>query len=204
LYPENASKKLNILHPEALSTNASMLGKGYKSSGHALFKSVKSTHILHFPFAFFTKTTLVSHSGYCISLMCPTLSNFCVSSFTTRRLSSLNFLLLCHTGRTFASMVRWWHKKSGSMPGMSEVVRANASKWGEIIVATSSCSSWLYKRPSLNILPPICLSTMLSTGWGCLSRTLSARDSFPRSSPIGVASLTSPMGDDVIPIAQYE
>jgi len=64
LYPENASKKLNILQPEALSTSASMLGNEYESLGHALFKSVKSTHILHFPFAFFTKTTLASHSGY--------------------------------------------------------------------------------------------------------------------------------------------
>ena len=50
--------------PDALSTKASMLGSGYESFGHALFRSVKSTHIHHFPFAFFTKTTLASYSGY--------------------------------------------------------------------------------------------------------------------------------------------
>jgi len=69
LYPENASKKIRTLQPEALSTSASMLGSGYESFGHALFKSVKSTHILHFPFAFFTRTTLANYSGYWISLM---------------------------------------------------------------------------------------------------------------------------------------
>ena len=64
LYPEKASKKLSILQPEALSTKASMFGKGYESFGHALLRSVKSTHILHFPLAFFTKTTFANHSGY--------------------------------------------------------------------------------------------------------------------------------------------
>jgi hypothetical protein len=31
--------------------------------GHALLRSAKSTHILHLPLDFFTKTTLASHSG---------------------------------------------------------------------------------------------------------------------------------------------
>ena len=33
------------------------------SFGHALFRSMKSTHIFQFPFAFFTRTTFASHSG---------------------------------------------------------------------------------------------------------------------------------------------
>ena len=148
--------------PEALSTNASMLGSGYESFGHALFKSVKSTHILHFPFAFFTRTTLASHSGYCISLMCPTLSSFCVSSFTTRHRSSLNFLLLYRTGRTLASMARWWHKKSGSMPDMSATVHANASRWREItaallLVLPGSTSVLIWIPYPLSTFPPRCL-----------------------------------------------
>ena len=57
------------------------------------------------------------------------------------RLFSLKFLHLCRTGQTLGSMVRWWHRKSGSMPGMSEADHANASRWRKIIAATLSCSS---------------------------------------------------------------
>jgi len=83
-----------------------MLGKGYESFEHGLLKLVKSTHIFHFPLAFFTKTTLANHSGYWISLMWSVLNNFLVSSFMTYRLSSLNFLFLWRIGLTLGSMVR--------------------------------------------------------------------------------------------------
>ena len=49
--------------------------------------------------------------------MWPTLSSFWVSSLMTCRLSSLKFLRLWRTGRTFGSMVRRWHRKLGSMSG---------------------------------------------------------------------------------------
>ena len=45
------------------STSWSILGRGKLSLEHALFRSVKSTHILHFPLEFFTMTTLASHLG---------------------------------------------------------------------------------------------------------------------------------------------
>jgi len=45
-----------------------MLDNGYESFGHALFRSVKLTHILHFPEDFFTMTTLASHVVYGTSL----------------------------------------------------------------------------------------------------------------------------------------
>ena len=96
--------------------------------------------------------------------------------------------LFCRTGRTLGSIVRWWHRKFGSMPGMSEADHANASRWREITAATSTCSSWLNNCPILNTLPPICLSTTLSIGWGRLSHTLSVRDSLLWPSLLGVAS----------------
>jgi phosphoglycerate dehydrogenase-like enzyme len=42
------------------STNTSMRGRGKLSFGQALLRSVKSTHILHFPLDFFTKTLLLA------------------------------------------------------------------------------------------------------------------------------------------------
>ena len=42
--------QLRSQQPDALSTKVSMLGNGYESVGQALFKSVKSTHILHFKY----------------------------------------------------------------------------------------------------------------------------------------------------------
>ena len=51
------------LCPAVESMSWSILGRGKLSFGHALFRSVKSTHTLHFPFAFFTRTTFASRSG---------------------------------------------------------------------------------------------------------------------------------------------
>jgi hypothetical protein len=51
----------------------SILGKGNSSFRHALLRSVKSIHILHFPLAFFTITVLASHFGYVTSLITPAL-----------------------------------------------------------------------------------------------------------------------------------
>ena len=50
------------LCPAVESTSCSILGRGKLSFGHALFRSMKSTHILHFPFTFFTRTMFASHS----------------------------------------------------------------------------------------------------------------------------------------------
>jgi hypothetical protein len=53
----------------AASIRESILGKENLSFGHALLRSVKSIHILHFPLAFFTIIVLASHSGYVTSLI---------------------------------------------------------------------------------------------------------------------------------------
>ncbi|KAF5765237.1 hypothetical protein HanXRQr2_Chr15g0701431 [Helianthus annuus] len=71
----------------------SMWGNGKGSLGHALFKSVKSTHTLHFPFFFWTTTTLANHLGYFTSLIIPARSNLSTSSWIMAFLSGANFLL---------------------------------------------------------------------------------------------------------------
>lgn len=55
--------KLNSSCPDVESTNVSIRGRGKLSFGQSLFRSVKSTHILHFPFTFMTNTTFDNHSG---------------------------------------------------------------------------------------------------------------------------------------------
>ena len=47
------------------STSRSICMRGYEYLGHALFKSVKLTHTLHFPFFLCSRTTLASQSGWC-------------------------------------------------------------------------------------------------------------------------------------------
>ena len=52
--------KLNNACPEVVSTSLSILGNGKLSFGQALFKSVKSTQVLHLPFGFLTRTRFAS------------------------------------------------------------------------------------------------------------------------------------------------
>jgi len=80
LYPEKASIKLRKLQTEALSTKVYMLGKGYKYLGKTVFKSMKSTHIIHLLLVLFTITMLASQSGYWIFLIWLAFTNFLVSS----------------------------------------------------------------------------------------------------------------------------
>ena len=73
------------------------------------------------------------------------------------------------------SMVRWWHKKSESMLGMSEAVHAKASRSRAITSTIWSRVSWLRNLPSLNFLPLISLSSTSSAGSGRSSRAISTR-----------------------------
>jgi hypothetical protein len=59
-----------------------------------LFRSVKSIHILHFPFAFLTITTFTSHDGYSIYVMNLASFSLRTSSSTALRLSSPSLLFL--------------------------------------------------------------------------------------------------------------
>jgi len=69
LYPEKPSMKENISYPMVASMRISEIGIGKSSFGHALFKSLKSTHIRICPFFFCTGTMLETHLGYFTSLM---------------------------------------------------------------------------------------------------------------------------------------
>src|SRR6185503_8930936 len=92
-----------------------MRGKGKGTFGHTLFKLVYSTHILQFPFFFFTNTGLASHSGWNTSLMNPATRNFCNSSPIARR---------CFTGLELGQISRECSATSLGMPGMSEGLHA--------------------------------------------------------------------------------
>jgi hypothetical protein len=82
----------------AASTRESILGSGNSSFGHALLRSIKSMHILHFPLAFFTMIVLASHSGYVISLITPALRSLFTSFRAPLALSSDIFRSLCFLG----------------------------------------------------------------------------------------------------------
>jgi hypothetical protein len=71
----------------AASTRESILGKWNSSFGHALLRSVKSIHILHFPLAFFTMTVFASHSGYVTSVITPALRSLLTSFLAPSALS---------------------------------------------------------------------------------------------------------------------
>jgi len=70
-----------------------MCGNGKLSYGQALFRSVKSTQTLHFPFFFFTTAGFAIQSGYFASVMDPIFNNFSTSAFTASARSRPNFLL---------------------------------------------------------------------------------------------------------------
>jgi len=134
----------------------------------------------------------VSHSEYWISLMWSTLNNFCVSSLMTCFLSSLNFLLLWRSGRTWGFIVRRWHRMLGSIPGMSEVIHAKVSRCRAITSTIWSYAAWPRDLPSLEILPPISLSGMSPAASSCLSRAISARAT-PYSLGAWVVTVNTPL-----------
>jgi hypothetical protein len=88
------------------STRESILGNGNSSFGQALFRSVKSMHILYLPLAFFTITVFASHSGYFTSLMTPALRSLFTSFRAPSALSSDIFRSFCFLGRKNGSTLR--------------------------------------------------------------------------------------------------
>ena len=84
--------------PSVLSTKTSIWGRGKSSLGQALFKSLKSTHILTFPSFLGTGTTLAIHSAWCVGLMNPTFNYFVTSSLIFKSHSVLMCLNFCLMG----------------------------------------------------------------------------------------------------------
>ena len=81
-----------------LSTKTSMCGRGKSSLGQALFKSLKSTHILTFSSFLGTGTTLAIHLAWCTGLINLTFNCFMTSSLIFRSYSILIRLNFCLTG----------------------------------------------------------------------------------------------------------
>jgi hypothetical protein len=82
----------------AASTRESILGNGNSSFGHALLRSIKSMHILHFPLAFFTIIVLANHYGYVTSLITLALRSLFTLFHAPSALSSDIFRSLCFLG----------------------------------------------------------------------------------------------------------
>ncbi|GKB69949.1 hypothetical protein Tco_0931361, partial [Tanacetum coccineum] len=82
-----ASRKHLYLNPIRDSIFQSIFGKGYRSFGQALFKSLKSMHILQLPSGFLTRTGLATQVGYHTFLTIPALSHSATSSLTIFLLS---------------------------------------------------------------------------------------------------------------------
>jgi hypothetical protein len=124
------------------STRESILGNGNSSFGHALFRSVKSIHILHLPLTFFTITVLASHSGYVTSLITPTLRSLFTSFRAPSALSSDIFRSLCFLGLKDGSTLSECSMTSLLKPQRSLAVQAKTSLLlNKNLIRVFSCSS---------------------------------------------------------------
>lgn len=124
-----------------------MCESGKLSFGHTLLTSVKSIHVHHLPFFFFT-TELASHSGYCTSRIYQAPSNRSTSSLIAFDRSGPSFLLFClislKVGSTFSSCI----VIARSIPFMSVVVQAKVETLSlrkEMIFSLRS-STWYTNR----------------------------------------------------------
>ena len=131
------------MHPTTLSTEVSILGSGNGSFLHALFRSMKSMHILIFPFFLGTNTTFASHSKYLTSLMTFASNNLWTSAFAAKILSSDIFLYRCFLGFILGLMSRERCIISLLTPFRSEVDQAKTSLF---LAKVSMSSASSFKR----------------------------------------------------------
>ena len=136
------------MHFAALSMEASILGNGNGSFLHALFRSVRSMHILIFSFFFGTSTTFASHSEYLTSLMTFTSNSLYTLAFAAKILSSNIFLCRCFLGFILGLMSRECCMISLLTPLRSEANQVNTS----LFLAKVSMS---FASSSFDKLPPI-------------------------------------------------
>ena len=109
------------------STSRSMCGSGKLSFRHALLRSEKSMHTLHFTFFFLTMTGFASQLGYWTSRMESISRSLSTSLFTALARSGSNLLRFCFTGLNVGSTFRSWKATLISIPGVSAVDHANVS-----------------------------------------------------------------------------
>ena len=143
--PEKAFMKLKIPYPIVESTNWSIFGNGKLSLGYALLRHIKSMHIIHLPFAFFTKTILEMQFEYFTSLMKPAY----ISLFTfilMEYFSLLKHLIFSVTGLESLLVDNLWKPTSGSIPGMSSYDQENTLEY----LCKNSTNLILKSSPNLN------------------------------------------------------
>ena len=105
----------------------SIRGRGKLSFGQTLLISVKSMQSCHFPFAFFTKTTLANHSGYSTSLIASAWRSLSTSSLIAFYLFGAKLLLFCLTSLKDGLTFSLWVITVESIPPMPSCFQANTS-----------------------------------------------------------------------------
>lgn len=137
--------KLKIPYPIVESTNWSIFGNEKLSLGYALLRSIKSMHIIHLSFAFFTKTILEMQFEYFTSLMKPayrSVFTFILMAY----FSLLKHLLFSFTGLESLLVDNLWKPTSGSILGMSSYDEANTLEY----LCKNSINLILKSSPNLN------------------------------------------------------
>jgi hypothetical protein len=133
---------------------------------------MKSTHILHLPFAFFTITTFANHDGYLISSMKPVSFNFVTSSTIAALFSSPTFLFFYEIGLVSGEIESLCVIIVSSIPGISEGCHANKSMFLFKVARIFSLSSSCMAVPRLVVwcaVSPICTCSSSSMGLTLLS-----------------------------------
>ena len=119
--------KLRSSWPAVASTIRSIRGRGKLSFRQAQLTSVKSMQSHHFPFAFFTRTTLANQSGYSTSQIALAWRSLLTSALMAFCLSGAKSLLFCLTGLKEGLMLSLCVITTGSIPPISSCFQANTS-----------------------------------------------------------------------------
>src|SRR3990170_9001200 len=138
-----------------------MHGQGNGSFGHALFRSVKSMHNLHFPLALRTTTGFANHVGCSAPLTRPAASSFLISSAMNCCRSKACFRTFCLTGRAWGKMARWCSITFLGTPGMSDGRHANTSTFA--CRKATSALFYLLSRVALMVKVPSVPSSITGT-----------------------------------------
>ena len=109
------------------STMRLIRGRGKLSFGHSLLISMKSMQSRHLSFAFLTRTTLASHSGYSTSLITFAWRSLPTTLLIAFCLSREKLLLFCLTGLKDGLTFSLWVITAESIPPMSSYFQANTS-----------------------------------------------------------------------------
>jgi hypothetical protein len=125
---------------------------GKSSFGKYLLRSVKSVHNRHFPFFFFTITTLTNHYGYVTSLIKPASSSLCTSAFAASTFSSAILRSLSFLGLAFGLTCSWCSMTSLLTPTRSKVNHANTSLFLSRKLRIFACSCLLALVPMYTVL----------------------------------------------------